>query len=209
MIKSERVPVQDIAVGDIVMHRDRAVRVEQVVEVSSGYIFDTEDTKFMNRTGETVVRLRKDGLKVKITKCDDAIDLELPAYSTTHSAGMDLRAAISKGGLVKLYPGARHLVPTGIKVAVPEGYAAYVLPRSGLALKHGISLANAPGLIDADYRGEIGVILINHGNVAFEIERGMKIAQLVVAPVSCVQWKEVETLEETERSSGGFGHTGV
>lgn len=207
MIKSERVQVQCIKPGDTIMHWDRIVQIERVVENSAGFVFDTsENGKFMRRNGESVVRLINSGLKVKITKCDDAYDLDLPKYSTSYSAGMDLYAAVDN--TVTLFPGARRLVPTGIKISVPDGYAAYVLPRSGLALKNGITLGNAPGLIDPDFRNEVGVILINHGDVIFEIERGMRIAQLVIAPFSRVQWEEVEELDKTDRS-GGFGSTGV
>ena len=132
--------------------------------------------------------------------------LALPAYETTHAAGMDLRAAIVEP--ITLSPGERRLVPTGIRIALPPGTEAQIRPRSGLAIRHGISMVNSPGTIDADYRGEIQVILINHGEDAFTIERGDRIAQMVVGPVIRVEWKRTEALGETKRGTGGFGHTG-
>jgi dUTP pyrophosphatase len=125
---------------------------------------------------------------------------------TSHSAGMDLYADLSADAV--LQPGSRLLVPTGIAIALPEGYEAQIRPRSGLALKHGISLVNSPGTIDADYRGEIGVILINHGEAPYLLKRGERIAQMVVAQFSRVVWDETGELEETQRGAGGFGHTG-
>jgi dUTP pyrophosphatase len=125
---------------------------------------------------------------------------------TSHSAGMDLYADLSVDAV--LQPGSRLLVPTGIAIALPEGYEAQIRPRSGLALKHGISLVNSPGTIDADYRGEIGVILINHGEAPYLLKRGERIAQMVVAQFSRVVWDETGELEETQRGAGGFGHTG-
>jgi dUTP pyrophosphatase len=133
--------------------------------------------------------------------------LPLPSYETAHAAGMDLRAAVAEPLL--LAPGARALVPTGIVIALPEGTEAQVRPRSGLAFRHGISMLNTPGTIDADYRGEIRVILINHGQEPFTIQRGDRIAQLVIAPVLRAEWIECETLDDTPRGTGGFGHTGV
>lgn len=145
-------------------------------------------------------------IKVAIKRIRPAADLSLPCYMTTHSAGMDLYADLAAD--VTLLPGSRLLVPTGIAIALPEGYEAQIRPRSGLALKHGISLVNSPGTIDADYRGEIGVILINHGDVPFLLKRGERIAQMVVARYSRVEWDEQSDLEETGRGTGGFGHTG-
>lgn len=133
--------------------------------------------------------------------------LPLPAYESDSAAGMDLRAAIA--GPLTIPPGQRVLVPTGIRIALPVGTEAQVRPRSGLAIKHGIGLVNAPGTIDADYRGEIRVILINHGDKDFLIERGDRIAQLVIAPVLRASWKEAASLDDTERGEGGFGHTGM
>jgi dUTP pyrophosphatase len=130
-----------------------------------------------------------------------------PAYETEHAAGMDLRAHLEQE--LSLYPGERVLVETGIAIALPQGYEAQVRPRSGLALKHGVSLLNSPGTIDADYRGEIKVVLINHGSEVFKVSNGDRIAQLVVAPVSRVEWKETTELNRTVRADGGFGHTGI
>ncbi len=145
-------------------------------------------------------------LHVSIQRLAHARDLPLPAYATPHAAGLDLRAAVEDE--IVLHVGERALVPTGIAIALPQGYEAQVRPRSGLALKHGITVLNAPGTIDADYRGEIKVILVNLGDAPFVIRRGERIAQLVVAPVAHVRWLEVEALPETERGAGGFGSTG-
>lgn len=133
--------------------------------------------------------------------------LDLPAYATASSAGMDLLAATDSPQTIE--PGERELIPTGIAIALPEGYEAQVRPRSGLALKHGVTVLNAPGTVDADYRGEIGVILINHGKEPFLVERGMRIAQMVFAKVSIGAWEEVPALPESERAEGGFGSTGL
>lgn len=131
----------------------------------------------------------------------------LPLYMTEHAAGMDLHAAVEE--TLILSPGKRSLVPTGIALAIPPGFEGQVRPRSGLALKKGVTLVNSPGTIDADYRGEIGVIVINHGSDAVEIRPGDRIAQLVIAPVQRAELVWVEDLDETLRSGGGFGHTGV
>jgi dUTP pyrophosphatase len=144
---------------------------------------------------------------VKLLQLPHGKDLPLPEYATPLSAGIDLLAAID-GDLV-LKPLERQLVATGIAIALPESHEAQIRPRSGLALKHGISLVNTPGTIDADYRGEIKVILINLGQENFTVTRGMRIAQMVVAPVSRVNWQEVESLDGTARSEGGFGSTGT
>jgi len=133
-------------------------------------------------------------------------DLPMPAYETAEAAGMDIPAAVDQD--ITLAPGERRLVPSGFAIALPAGYEAQIRPRSGLALKHGISIVNAPGTIDADYRGEIGVILINLGDRPFAISRGQRIAQLVVAPVTRAHMEAVEVLPESERGSGGFGSTG-
>ncbi|WP_313101942.1 dUTP diphosphatase, partial [Brevundimonas sp.] len=127
---------------------------------------------------------------------------------TTGSAGMDLRAALPEFEPVILAPGERKLIPTGLKIALEPGYEAQVRPRSGLALKHGVTCLNSPGTIDSDYRGEVGVILINHGQLAFEINRGERIAQMVIAPYTQAVMAEVEALDETARGAGGFGSTG-
>lgn len=135
-----------------------------------------------------------------------AKDLPLPAYATAGSAGLDLLAAVEAA--VTIAPGARTLIPTGIAIALPPGYEAQVRPRSGLAIKHGIGLVNAPGTIDSDYRGEIKAIVVNHGTEPFTVERGLKIAQLVVARYERIDWQPRETLEDSARGAGGFGSTG-
>ena len=134
--------------------------------------------------------------------------LALPAYETAHAAGMDLRAALPENEPVTLAPGARHMTPTGLTIALPEGYEAQVRPRSGLAAKHGITCLNSPGTVDADYRGELKVILINLGQEPFVIKRGERIAQMVIAPVTQATWETVETLADSVRGAGGFGSTG-
>ncbi|MBO7211815.1 MAG: dUTP diphosphatase [Methanobrevibacter sp.] len=131
----------------------------------------------------------------------------LPTYATNGSAGLDLRANYTEPFILKA--GERTLVPTGIYVGLPEGYEMQVRPRSGLALKSGVTVLNSPGTVDADYTGEVGVILINHSNVDFVINPGDRIAQAVLNKVEQIEWNQVETLEETDRGSGGFGHTGV
>lgn len=146
-------------------------------------------------------------LAVAIRRLPHAADLPLPAYATALAAGLDLCAAVQTD--LVLMPGARAAVPTGYAIALPEGYEAQVRPRSGLALKHGVTLPNSPGTIDADYRGEIAVIVMNAGGESFTVTRGMRIAQMVVAPVVRVGWREVETLPETARGAGGFGSTGT
>jgi dUTP pyrophosphatase len=145
---------------------------------------------------------------VRLRRFPHAEDLPLPTYETKGSAGMDLRAAVPEGEPMTLAPDARALVPTGFAIALPEGYEAQVRPRSGLALKHGVTCLNSPGTIDSDYRGEVGVILINHGQAPFVIKRGERIAQMIVSPVVQSSWLEVETLDETARGAGGFGSTG-
>jgi len=144
---------------------------------------------------------------VQVEQLAHAAGLPLPAYETEHAAGMDLRAAVQEP--LTLAAGERAAVPTGLKIALPPGYEAQVRPRSGLALKAGIALVNAPGTIDADYRGEICVILINLGEEPFVIHRGDRIAQLVVAPVARARWEAVPQVPPTARGEGGFGHTGL
>lgn len=141
---------------------------------------------------------------VRIVRLPHGQGLDLPAYATEGAAGMDVLAAED----VTLAPGARHAVATGLSVAIPHGYEIQVRPRSGLALKHGISVPNTPGTIDSDYRGEVKVILINHGTEPFPIQRGERVAQLVLAPVTRAAWQEVAELDETARGAGGFGSTG-
>lgn len=147
-------------------------------------------------------------IAVRLQRLPHGADLPLPAYETAGSAGMDLRAAVPEDAPVTLAPGARALVPTGLKIALPPGHEAQVRPRSGLALKHGVTCLNSPGTIDADYRGEVGVILINHGSDPFVVRRGERIAQMVVAPVLQVALVGAEALDETARGAGGFGSTG-
>jgi dUTP pyrophosphatase len=147
-------------------------------------------------------------VKVKIRRIPSPGDSPLPSprYMTEKSSGMDLYAALAED--IYLNPGERRLIPTGIAVSVPEGFEAQIRPRSGLALKEGVTLVNTPGTVDADYRGEIGIILINHGQNPFRVKRGDRVAQMVIAPVARAQLEWVENLDETPRSDGGFGHTG-
>lgn len=146
-------------------------------------------------------------IDVAIKKLPHGADLPLPSYESAHAAGADLFAAIPAP--VVLGPGERALIPAGFAMALPEGYEAQVRPRSGLAARHGVTVLNAPGTIDADYRGEVAVPLINLGAVAFTVERGMRIAQMVVAPVVAAAWRETDALPETARGKGGFGSTGL
>ncbi len=146
------------------------------------------------------------GPAVAIRRFAHGAHLPLPAYATEGSAGLDLGAAITAP--LRLEPGARALVPTGIAIALPAGYEAQVRPRSGLALNHGVTVLNSPGTIDADYRGEIQVLLINLGTESFAIEPGMRIAQMVIAAVAQARWREVKELPPSERGVGGFGSTG-
>ena len=146
-------------------------------------------------------------VEIAVTRFPHNADLPLPAYETAQSAGMDLAAAIDAP--ITLAPGGRAMVPTGLAIALPAGYEAQVRPRSGLAAKNGVTVLNTPGTVDADYRGEVKVILINLGDDAFEIDRGMRIAQMVIAPVTQARFAEVDTLPETARGTGGFGSTGT
>lgn len=145
---------------------------------------------------------------VRVERLPHAADLALPTYATAGSAGMDLRAAVAEDAPLTLAPGARALVPTGLKIALEPGFEAQVRPRSGLALKHGITCLNTPGTVDSDYRGEVGVILANLGQEPFVIRRGERIAQMVVAAHARAELVEVEALDETARGAGGFGSTG-
>jgi dUTP pyrophosphatase len=144
---------------------------------------------------------------VSVCRCAHARDLPLPAHATLLSAGVDLPAAVDAP--LTIGPGERALIPTGIAVALPAGYEAQVRPRSGLAVRHGLTVLNSPGTIDADYRGEILVPLINHGAEPVTVERGMRIAQMIVAPVRRVLWDEVDALPDSGRGAGGFGSTGT
>lgn len=153
----------------------------------------------------TIFALRKINGKMKVQIINKSHH-PLPAYATTQSAGMDIRANLSEP--VELKPLERKLIPTGLYIALPDGYEAQMRPRSGLAIKHGITLLNTPGTIDADYRGEIGVILVNLSNEPFVINDGERICQMVIASYQQVEWEAVEVLDDTERGAGGFGHTG-
>lgn len=144
---------------------------------------------------------------VSVVRLPHGADLPLPSYATAHAAGMDLHAALDTP--VTLEPGAWGLIPTGLAIALPDGYEAQVRPRSGLAAKNAVTVLNAPGTIDADYRGEVKVILINHGKTPFVIEHGMRIAQMLIAPVTRAVWAETTDLSDTERGAGGFGSTGT
>ena len=145
-------------------------------------------------------------IQVAIKRLPHSEGLELPFYATVHAAGMDLRAAVDEE--VVLDPGTHMLILTGLAIALPEGFEAQVRPRSGLALKHGITVLNSPGTVDADYRGEVGVILVNHGTAPFHIQRGERIAQMIIAPVTRATLVEVAELPDTERGTGGFGSSG-
>jgi len=150
-------------------------------------------------------------MRIPVHQLPHGLGLDLPAAATPHAAGMDLRAALPEGETWTLAPGQHRLVPTGLVMAIPVGFEGQVRPRSGLALKHGLTVLNAPGTIDADYRGEVKVLLINHGDAPFDLRRGERIAQLLVAPVSSWTWvpePSVETLGDTERGGGGYGSTG-
>ena len=147
-------------------------------------------------------------VKVDIRQLPHGEGLALPAYQSAHAAGLDLMAAVPEDAPMILAPGKHALVPTGLTIALPPGFEAQVRPRSGLAAKHGITVLNAPGTVDADYRGEIGVLLINHGDTPFQIRRGERIAQMVIAPVSRVELVPAASLTATDRGGGGFGSTG-
>jgi dUTP pyrophosphatase len=147
-------------------------------------------------------------IEVRITRLEHGGDLPLPSYQTALAAGMDLTAAVPADAPMTIAPGARALVPTGLAIALPPGTEAQVRPRSGLAVKHGLTVLNAPGTIDADYRGEIQVLLVNFGSESVAVSRGMRIAQMVIAAVTRAELHEVPSLDETARGSGGFGSTG-
>ena len=147
-------------------------------------------------------------VKVEIRQLPHGEGLALPAYQSAHAAGLDLLAAVPEDSPLTLAPGRHALVPTGLSIALPSGYEAQVRPRSGLAAKHGVTVLNAPGTVDADYRGEIGVLLINHGDAPFAIRRGERIAQMVIASVTRAELVPAASLASTERGSGGFGSTG-
>jgi dUTP pyrophosphatase len=166
--------------------------------------------------GAQVLRLERAGsvgviplprpITVKVKRLSNGEGVPLPSFATAHAAGADLRAAVAQS--VTLQPGEIRLVPCGFAMSIPPGYEAQVRPRSGLSSQHGLTLINAPGTIDADYRGEVQVPLVNHGKEAFTVERGMRVAQMVIAAVPKVAFVEVEELDDTARGKGGFGHTG-
>jgi len=147
--------------------------------------------------------------EVRIKQLPHGAGLPLPAYQTAFAAGLDLVAAVPIEGPVEIAPGDRALLPTGIAIALPSGNEAQIRPRSGLALRHGVTVLNAPGTIDADYRGELQVILVNHGSETFVVQRGMRIAQLVIAPIQHAKLVESDDLDSTGRAAGGFGSTGT
>ena len=153
--------------------------------------------------------LPAEAVTVRVLRLPHGAGLPLPAYQTVDAAGLDLLAAVAETKPVVLARGARALIPTGLALALPAGFEAQVRPRSGLALKHGITVLNSPGTIDADYRGEVSVILVNHGEADFVISRGERIAQLVISPVVQAFLVEVDALDDTPRGSGGFGSTGI
>lgn len=148
-------------------------------------------------------------VQVKFMRLPHGVDLPLPSYQSPQAAGVDLLCAAPEEALLVLEPGAVAAIPTGIAIALPNGFEAQIRPRSGLAAKHMVTVLNAPGTIDADYRGEIQVLLVNHGREAFEISRGMRIAQMVIAPVTQAEIVSVTTLDDTQRGAGGFGSTGL
>lgn len=148
-------------------------------------------------------------VKIGVKRLTHAEGLPLPRYETPDAAGMDLLAALAENTIFTLEIGKRALIPTGLSFEIPAGFEGQVRPRSGLALKHGITVLNSPGTIDADYRGEVSVLLINHGDAPFQVTRGMRIAQLVVAPVTQAVFEERNTLSDTSRGAGGYGSTGV
>jgi dUTP pyrophosphatase len=148
------------------------------------------------------------GVELQIQRLPGGAGLPLPSYQSADAAGLDLMAAVPEAAPVALAPGARALVPCGVAIALPSGFEGQVRPRSGLAVRHGVTVLNTPGTIDADYRGEVMVLLINHGTEPFAVTRGMRIAQLVVAPVARVRAVEAQTLDATVRGAGGFGSTG-
>jgi dUTP pyrophosphatase len=148
-------------------------------------------------------------IQLRIVRLSHAADLPLPAYQSAHAAGLDLLAAVPNDAPVEIAPGARALIPTGIAMALPAGYEGQIRPRSGLAVRHGVTVLNAPGTIDADYRGELQVILVNISAESFVVRRGTRIAQIVIAPIQHVELVESASLDATERGGGGFGSTGI
>lgn len=148
-------------------------------------------------------------LRIECTQLPHGEGMPLPAYETSGAAGMDLMAATPQGEDIVLAPGERRLIPTGLSIAVPEGYEAQIRPRSGLALRHGISIVNAPGTVDSDYRGEVSILLINLGQAPFTIRRGERVGQMVISAFVQAEWQVVTSLDETARGAGGYGSTGT
>lgn len=148
-----------------------------------------------------------ENIKVQIKRLAHGMDLPLPSYMSDHAAGMDMYAAVNDETIIP--PGEWRLIPTGISIAIPEGFEAQVRPRSGLALKQGVSVLNTPGTVDADYRGEVGVILMNHGKNNLVVKRGDRIAQMIINKIERIIFEEVQELTDTDRGAGGFGHTGI
>jgi dUTP pyrophosphatase len=148
-------------------------------------------------------------VQVRIVRLPHAADLPLPAYQSADAAGLDLLAAIPADAPVEIAPGGRALIPAGVAIALPPGYEAQIRPRSGLAVRHGVTVLNSPGTIDADYRGELQIVLVNLGSEKFEIKRGTRIAQIVIAPIQHVELVESASLDLTDRATGGFGSTGT
>jgi len=149
----------------------------------------------------------KEPIKIALMPMDHAVGLNLPTYATSQSAGMDLCAASEEA--IEIGPGERAMIPTGLQIALPPGFEAQIRPRSGLAARNGVTVLNSPGTVDADYRGEIKVVLINHGQEPFVIERGMRVAQMIIARYEHITWDVTDNLDETARGSGGFGSTGT
>lgn len=149
-----------------------------------------------------------DRVEVQIMRLPHGADLPLPDYQTAHAAGLDLLAAVPADAAIEIAPGARAMIPTGVAIALPAGFEGQVRPRSGLAMRHGITVLNSPGTVDADYRGELKIILINFGSETFIVHRGMRVAQIVIAPVRRANLVETKNLPATERADGGFGSTG-
>lgn len=147
--------------------------------------------------------------EIRLVRLPHGVGLPLPAYQSTQAAGLDLVAAVPADAPIAIPPGGRDIIPTGIAIALPSGHEGQIRPRSGIAIRHGVTVLNTPGTIDADYRGEILVVLINHGSENFEVKRGMRIAQLVIAPVQRAKLVEAAGLDATERKAGGFGSTGM
>lgn len=180
---------------------------KEITEVSAQIV--TSEPTEVPKNNNSYNNLEQVKPLIAVEKLPHFGDLDLPKYETNQSAGMDLRAAITDGEHIDILPGRRALIPTGLKIALPNGYEAQIRPRSGLALKNGITCLNSPGTIDADYRGEVGIILVNHGWETFRIKRGDRVAQMIIAPVTQAAWLEVDELDQTDRGEGGFGSTGV